>query len=216
LLSADSSISDLTDRESVGSSPSPNNAMAPNRKRGPLFDKIASFRANKRIAIQAKETAMQKPEVVAKEEGKDGVNAHVDSLDDHPKRKLEDDIWDSSLAIKETEGLAEHEVLRLKDLRTLCRRHGDDALRRGTAWAALWKSGVRSIFSRLKRAKSSGPFRKPVDEKVDNAPGYYEVIKNPMDLGTIERHLDAKDETGYNSMEEFRDAVRLVFTNCTT
>jgi hypothetical protein len=57
-------------------------------------------------AIEAKKTARQELEEIAEEAAKDAVDANVDSLDDYPKRKLEEDIWDFSQAIKEIEGLA--------------------------------------------------------------------------------------------------------------
>ncbi|KAG9854106.1 hypothetical protein KCU98_g2549, partial [Aureobasidium melanogenum] len=39
------------------------------------------------------------------------------------------------------------------------------------------------------RANFVGPFREPVDEVQDNAPGYYTKIQNPMDLATMRNKL---------------------------
>ncbi|KAG9747719.1 hypothetical protein KCU73_g7277, partial [Aureobasidium melanogenum] len=39
------------------------------------------------------------------------------------------------------------------------------------------------------RANFVGPFREPVDEVQDNAPGYYTEIKSPMDLATMRNKL---------------------------
>lgn len=42
-------------------------------------------------------------------------------------------------------------------------------------------------------------------------PDYYEVIKEPMDLSTMEQRLEADS---YKTMEEFVYDARLVFNNC--
>lgn len=53
------------------------------------------------------------------------------------------------------------------------------------------------------------PFAKPVD--VNQVPGYYEVITNPADLGTIKRNLDTNR---YEDVEEFEEEVKRVWANC--
>lgn len=82
-------------------------------------------------------------------------------------------------------------------------------------------STVRS----LKKLKDASAFVHPVDPVALNIPHYPTIIKNPMDLGTIERKLLAsnpvKPETSpniprYYSAEEFISDVRLVFSNCIT
>lgn len=40
-----------------------------------------------------------------------------------------------------------------------------------------------------------------------------QVVKNPMDLGTIREKLDLKNGAGYKDIQEICDDVRLVFTN---
>ena len=53
----------------------------------------------------------------------------------------------------------------------------------------------------------------PVDPVALNIPDYFDVIKQPMDLGTIRKKLD----TGmYNRTDQFESDVRLVFSNCYT
>lgn len=54
----------------------------------------------------------------------------------------------------------------------------------------------------------SFPFRFPVDPSVG---GYYEVIRNPMDLGAIRDHLNS---SSIKSVAEYCDALRLMFDNC--
>jgi hypothetical protein len=43
------------------------------------------------------------------------------------------------------------------------------------------------IVSLLKKHQSGWPFLVPVEDSI--APGYSEIIKNPMDLGTVEAKL---------------------------
>lgn len=40
---------------------------------------------------------------------------------------------------------------------------------------------------------------------------YYDIIKKPMDLGTVREKMDARE---YSIHSEFIDDVRLIFTNC--
>ncbi|CAG7848041.1 Bromodomain-containing factor 1 [Serendipita indica DSM 11827] len=55
------------------------------------------------------------------------------------------------------------------------------------------------------------PFLRPVD--LSEFPNYLEVIKNPMDLGTIR---DKLSHAVYGTAEEFHKDVKLMFTNCYT
>lgn len=51
----------------------------------------------------------------------------------------------------------------------------------------------------------------PVDAEALNLPDYFEVIKDPMDLSTIKKKMDAKQ---YANAEEFRDDIMLMCRNC--
>lgn len=53
----------------------------------------------------------------------------------------------------------------------------------------------------------------PVDAEALNLPDYYDVIKQPVDLGTIKRKYDAKQ---YASVDEFRSDIILMCQNCFT
>ncbi|CAF1426806.1 unnamed protein product [Adineta ricciae] len=55
------------------------------------------------------------------------------------------------------------------------------------------------------------PFSKPVDVKTLNLSDYYQIIKKPMDLGTVKRKLENRE---YAAPDEFAADVRLIFSNC--
>ena len=55
------------------------------------------------------------------------------------------------------------------------------------------------------------PFYKPVDANMLGLHDYHEVIKKPMDLGTVRRKLETRE---YLSANDFAEDVRLIFTNC--
>jgi hypothetical protein len=54
------------------------------------------------------------------------------------------------------------------------------------------------------------PFREKVDPIRDGAPGYNEVIKNPMDLGTVKKLLTANE---FKHITEWSRAVNLIWSN---
>ncbi|KII93450.1 hypothetical protein PLICRDRAFT_171203 [Plicaturopsis crispa FD-325 SS-3] len=76
----------------------------------------------------------------------------------------------------------------------------------------------------LKRSKESGPFLRPVDPVALGIPHYPSIIKNPMDLSTVEQRLvasnpskpDPNAQHRYYNAEQFIDDIRLIFRNCTT
>jgi len=83
----------------------------------------------------------------------------------------------------------------------------------------IWNHCV-SILRSLKKMSGSHPFLKPVDPVALNIPDYFDIIKKPMDLGTIEKklaHNPSKNQyREYDDPLQFRDDVRLVFNNCRT
>lgn len=64
-------------------------------------------------------------------------------------------------------------------------------------------------LEKAKHRKCTWPFSAPVSEK--DAPGYFDVVKTPMDLGTIRKKLDAKS---YGSSQEFASDLELIVENC--
>ena len=57
---------------------------------------------------------------------------------------------------------------------------------------------------------NADPFLLPVDPVELNIPDYFDIIKHPMDFGTISQKLKAGE---IHSKEEFVELVRLVFDN---
>jgi hypothetical protein len=55
------------------------------------------------------------------------------------------------------------------------------------------------------------PFAKPVDVENLNLSDYYQIIKKPMDLGTVKKKLENRE---YATPDEFAADVRLIFSNC--
>ncbi|MCO5595611.1 hypothetical protein L7F22_049656 [Adiantum nelumboides] len=94
-----------------------------------------------------------------------------------------------------------------------------DAARREAATVKRMAELMRqfgTILRQITSHKWAWPFMKPVDVEGLKLHDYYDVIKKPMDLGTIRNRMEAKDGTGYRHVQEICDDVRLVFSNAMT
>lgn len=69
---------------------------------------------------------------------------------------------------------------------------------------------LKELFSK-KHSGYAWPFYKPVDAKMLGLHDYHDIIKKPMDLGTVKRKMDERE---YKTAAEFEADVRLIFTNC--
>lgn len=69
---------------------------------------------------------------------------------------------------------------------------------------------LKELFSK-KHSGYAWPFYKPVDAELLGLHDYHDIIKRPMDLGTVKKKIDERE---YKSASEFADDVRLIFTNC--
>jgi hypothetical protein len=67
------------------------------------------------------------------------------------------------------------------------------------------------IIKLIYETKDGWIFKKPVDPVENCAPDYFEVIQQPMDLGSIKRKLE---DGSYNDLFSFENDVNLVFDNC--
>ncbi|XP_075219983.1 nucleosome-remodeling factor subunit NURF301 E(bx) isoform X3 [Lycorma delicatula] len=68
---------------------------------------------------------------------------------------------------------------------------------------------LRKLIKQLQTHKSAWPFMEPVDPA--EAPDYYKVIKEPMDLQTIEYRINEKS---YKKLSEFIGDMTKIFDNC--
>ncbi|KAK0545629.1 hypothetical protein OC861_005196 [Tilletia horrida] len=69
----------------------------------------------------------------------------------------------------------------------------------------------KAILQILKKLPEAVFFLRPVDPIADGVPTYLEEIQNPMDLGTMEKKLEADS---YGSMDEFASDMELIWANC--
>ncbi|EAR85029.1 bromodomain protein (macronuclear) [Tetrahymena thermophila SB210] len=73
------------------------------------------------------------------------------------------------------------------------------------------QSECSKVLKQLLKLPESYPFREPVDYEQLQLFDYPDIIKNPMDLGTIEQNLKAKK---YKQPKDFFDDIFLVWNNC--
>lgn len=66
-----------------------------------------------------------------------------------------------------------------------------------------------AVLKALRSCKDAWPFMQPVDRAT--VPDYYNVIKEPMDLKTMDQRLNAHY---YTTREQFERDVNLIVSNC--
>ena len=69
---------------------------------------------------------------------------------------------------------------------------------------------IKEMFSK-KHSAYAWPFYKPVDTEQLDLHDYKQVIKKPMDLGTVKTKMDNRE---YMTAAEFERDVMLIFANC--
>lgn len=70
---------------------------------------------------------------------------------------------------------------------------------------------MKKVISNLKKSNASAAFRLPVDPIALKIPTYYDFVKKPMDLGTIDNRLKKNE---YKSVQAFRDDFHQIIQNC--
>lgn len=75
--------------------------------------------------------------------------------------------------------------------------------------------GCEVVRQTLYMQTVSAPFNAPVDTSLKGLEDYRQVIKQPMDLGTIKQTLDSGGYEGSGGYERFASDVRLVWENAT-
>lgn len=87
----------------------------------------------------------------------------------------------------------------------------DDPVLPGEQEMPLHVKKARSVLQMVAKTKEAVIFLQPIDPVRDQAPTYYDEIKHPMDLSTI----DTKLKSGaYKTMGDFAADMRLMFANC--
>ena len=66
------------------------------------------------------------------------------------------------------------------------------------------------VMDRLFERRTSQMFAQPVDPERDNCPNYFDVVKTPMDLGTVRKKLTSGQ---YKTVSEWKDDVKLIWSN---
>lgn len=66
---------------------------------------------------------------------------------------------------------------------------------------------LKQMLDHLKKLPKAHIFLAKVGKK--DAPGYYDVIKNPMDLGTMTKKLHL-----YRDLDQFQEDIDLIVSNC--
>lgn len=85
---------------------------------------------------------------------------------------------------------------------------------RASRKAEMWQEVIKIVEKIRKNAKSEH-FRNPVDPIRLKIPDYFNVIKRPMDIGTVLKKLRSKP-MGYTAPSEVADDVRQIWINCRT
>ncbi|CAD8092949.1 unnamed protein product [Paramecium sonneborni] len=70
---------------------------------------------------------------------------------------------------------------------------------------------LNQIVQQLIDSNDSVEFRQPVDYKRLNLPDYIQIVKRPMDLGTVQQKLN---NNLYKTVEECLDEIQLIWDNC--
>ena len=74
-----------------------------------------------------------------------------------------------------------------------------------------WDKLGKKLLNTLWRANQSWVFHEPVDPVKLNIPDYFDVVKTPMDFGTIKKKLN---NNFYSGTDEMLKDFELVFSNC--
>ena len=109
-----------------------------------------------------------------------------------------------------------------EEVKELCRANPDietylsnpDAVPQELLEATLqesWEKVATKVLNQCWKVKGAFWFYEPVDPVKFGIMDYFDIITNPMDLGTVKRKLNYN---GYESAQEFVNDMRLVWRNC--
>ena len=75
----------------------------------------------------------------------------------------------------------------------------------------ITRSEIEELLKRLKEYQYAPLFLQPIEEVINSLPHYTNAIKQPIDLGKI---ISKFGEGVYNTLDEFKADVELMFDNC--
>ncbi|KAJ1718172.1 hypothetical protein LPJ61_006782 [Coemansia biformis] len=70
---------------------------------------------------------------------------------------------------------------------------------------------ARAVVNKLKRDDCAWPFLRPVDPVALGIPSYFDIVKNPMDLSTIQKKLSKK---AYAYVADYVADIQLIVDDC--
>ena len=74
-----------------------------------------------------------------------------------------------------------------------------------------WDKAAKRLMSSLWKCNQAWIFHEPVDPEKLGIPDYFEIIKTPMDFGTIKQRLNSNY---YHRLQDVLNDIELVFNNC--
>merc|ERR1719208_770002 len=98
----------------------------------------------------------------------------------------------------------------LKEMPDTLPQHSSKPKNRMTEAMKACNEIIKEMFSK-KHSAYAWPFYKPVDTEQLDLHDYKQVIKKPMDLGSVKGKMESRE---YRSPAEFAIDMRLIFTNC--
>merc|ERR1719490_452624 len=98
----------------------------------------------------------------------------------------------------------------LKEMPDTLPQHSSKPKNRMTEAMKACNEIIKEMFSK-KHSAYAWPFYKPVDTEQLDLHDYKQVIKKPMDLGTVRTKMEGRE---YRMPADFATEMRLIFTNC--
>jgi len=128
------------------------------------------------------------------------TNAKIFNPPDHPVHQ-----WASQL-----QAIFDRKLIQLNAKPEMAAFKKPQRMRRGNPMPDADWQACRNVLRQVQQNGQAYPFLQPVDWKALGIPDYAKIVKNPMDIGTIEKYLTSYL---YSSPDEFADDMRLVFSN---
>merc|ERR1719447_1528180 len=126
------------------------------------------------------------------------------------KRKADTTTGDNNSEAGEEKKPARQIKKPSKDMPDTLPQHSSKPKNRMTEAMKACNEIIKEMFSK-KHSAYAWPFYKPVDTEQLDLHDYKQVIKKPMDLGTVKTKMEGRE---YRVPTEFATDMRLIFTNC--